>query len=281
VLGTGESNPPPIAAGQTAAGAQSTRLICEALMGGPGSSGANQFYNLNNAPAATGGGFAWVLQKGNPNLVPETADTLTWGLVASLANNMTWSFDWYKVEVEDAIMLYSLTYAGWRCFGANQVTTPAEAAVAAATPGCQLVPRDLNNGAPLNAQLSYDNQATIKTSGMDVAWNWNRPLGAASLGFNLQATILDYYETKTRPHRLTSTDWAGSLGLTLTAQRRRVRLSIVRPVNYARPINVALRWVSAVRVHAQYAAAGDQGEQRPGVGRWVGHPAQLHADDGV
>jgi len=258
VLGTGESNPPPIAAGQTAAGAQSTRLICEALMGGPGSSGANQFYNLNNAPAATGGGFAWVLQKGNPNLVSETADTLTWGLVASLANNMTWSFDWYKVEVEDAIMLYSLTYAGWRCFGANQVTNATEAAAAAATPGCQLVPRDLNNGAPLNAQLSYDNQATIKTSGMDVAWNWSRPLGAANLGFNLQATILDYYRTKTSPAPFdVDTDWAGSLGPTLTGTNAGAYdYRLFGSVNYARPNwNVALRMRYLPSVFtAQYAS---------------------------
>ena len=66
------------------------------------------------------------------------ADTWTWGLVASLANNMTWSFDWYKVEIEDAIMLYSLTYAGYRCFGGETVTNAAEAAAQAATPACQL-----------------------------------------------------------------------------------------------------------------------------------------------
>ena len=106
-------------------------------MGGAGSGAVNQFYNLNNAPLATGGGFAWVLQEGNPDLTSEVADTWTWGLVASLANNMTWSFDWYKVEIEDAIMLYSLTYAGYRCFGARPVTTAAEAAAQAATPACQ------------------------------------------------------------------------------------------------------------------------------------------------
>ena len=64
VVGPGETRPcTPLAPGQTPAGAQSTRLICEALMGGAGSGAVNQFYNLNNAPLATGGGFAWVLQK--------------------------------------------------------------------------------------------------------------------------------------------------------------------------------------------------------------------------
>ena len=121
VIGPGEVPGvlPPLAAGQTTAGALSTRMICEALMGGPGSGAVNQFYNLNNAPLATGGGFAWVLQQGNPNLKSETADTYTWGLVVDLANNMTWSFDWYKIDIEDAIMLYSVTYAGYRCFGSQ------------------------------------------------------------------------------------------------------------------------------------------------------------------
>ena len=62
------------------------------------------------------------MQEGNEDLTSEVADTWTFGLVASLANNMTWSFDWYKVEIEDAIMLYSVTYAGYRCFGGQPVT---------------------------------------------------------------------------------------------------------------------------------------------------------------
>jgi hypothetical protein len=141
------------------------------------------------------------------------ADTLTWGLVANLNNNMTWSFDWYKVDIEDAIMLYSVTYAGYRCFGTSIVTTPAEAAAQAATEACQLVPRDLNNGVALSALTSYDNAATISTSGMDIQWNWSKPIGGNLLNFNLQATVLDYYETKASAAPFdVETDWKGSLG---------------------------------------------------------------------
>jgi outer membrane receptor protein involved in Fe transport len=245
IMTVGETAPV-IAPGQTPAGAQSTRLICEAMMGGAGSPAVQRFYYTDNATGATGGGFAWVLQRGNPDLVSETADTWTWGLVTSFRNNMTLAFDWYKVEVEDAIMLYSLTYAGYRCFGTALVTTPAEAAVQAATPGCQLVPRDLNNGVPLSAQLSYDNQATIKTSGLDIAWNWFRPLaGQGTLGFNLSATILDYYKTKTSPASFdVETDWKGSLGPTLTGTNGGAYdYRLFGSVNYSRnDWNVGLRW---------------------------------------
>jgi hypothetical protein len=126
---------------------------------------------------------------------------------------MTWSFDWYKMDIEDAIMLYSVTYAGYRCFGTNIVTNEAEAAAQAATEACQLVPRDLNNGVALSAQVSYDNLATISTSGMDITWNWSKPVGGSLLNFNLQATVLDYYETKASSAPFdVLTDWKGSLG---------------------------------------------------------------------
>jgi outer membrane receptor protein involved in Fe transport len=158
---------------------------------------------------------------------------------------MTWSFDWYKVEVEDAIMLQSVTYAGYLCFGTTTVTTPAEAAAQAATPECRNTPRDLNNGVPLSALVSYSNAATIKTSGMDVAWNWFKPIGAANLGFNLQATILDYYKTKQSPAPFdVETDWAGSLGPTLTGTNGGAYdYRLFGNVNYSRTDwNVALRW---------------------------------------
>jgi len=247
VVGSGETSPfSPIAPGQTPEGAASSRLICEAMMGGAGSGGVNQFYNINNAPPVSGaGGFAWVLQKGNPNLKSEVADTWTWGLVASLGNNMTWSFDWYRIEIEDAIMQYSLAYATYRCFGTRMVTNATEAAEQARTQGCQDVPRDLNNGGALNALVSYDNQATIKTSGMDIGWNWFKPIGSGSLAFSLQATILDYYKTKQSPAAFDPViDWAGSLGPSLSGTNGGAYdYRLFGSVNYARnDWNVGLRW---------------------------------------
>jgi outer membrane receptor protein involved in Fe transport len=249
VIGPGEdpSGETPLAAGQTAAGAQSARLICEALMGGHDSPAVQNFYYTSNAGGATGGGFAWVLQQGNPNLRSETADTWTWGMVARLPNNLTLSLDWYDVQVNDAIMLYSLTYAAYRCFGSVLVSTPEEAAAQAQSQACQLTPRDLNNGSALNALLSYDNQATIKTSGLDVALNWFKPLDkqGATLGFNVQATILDSYRTKTSPANFdVETEWKGSLGPTLTGTNGGAYdYRLFGSVNYSRDKwNVGLRW---------------------------------------
>lgn len=217
---------PVLAAGQTQAGADSTEMICEALMG---TAGANYYYRSGlDVTADNGGGFAWVLQKGNPRLQPETADTWTAGFVmrSPLSNpwlsNITLSFDWYKVDIDNAIMNISVDYANYLCFGTNTVSTPAEAAAQAATPECRNLPRDQRNGAALNVTLPYDNLGTISTSGYDAAFTWSATI--ADLGFNvpgnlafsLQATILDYYETKQSPLAFDlNTDWTGSLGPTL------------------------------------------------------------------
>lgn len=227
---TGTETAPVVAAGQTQAGANSTFLICQALMGGPGSFAEQQFYFNNQDVAAQtgGGGFAWVLQKGNNTLQSETADSWTFGGVISSPWDNAWlsgltlTLDWYNVEITDAIMLNSVTQSAYNCFGTRIVTTPQEAAEQANTAACELVPRDQRNGAALNSMISYTNQATIETSGLDVGVNWFGDLnelvglpGGLSLGLN--ATILDKYETKQSPAPFdVVTEWKGSLGPNLS-----------------------------------------------------------------
>jgi iron complex outermembrane receptor protein len=224
--------PPTLAPGQTLEGADRTQRICEAMMG---PEGADYYYrgiladgtdqDRDFAEQGAGGGFIWVLQEGNPDLEPETADTWTAGFVMSspFANawlsGITLAFDWYNIEIEDAIMMYSIDYANYRCFGEDTGLSPAEQA---ASPACQLIPRDQHNGAAMTAVLSYDNQATIDTRGFDIMLNWFaniRSLGIdvpGSLNFNVNATILDSYETKLSPAVYdVPVEWKGTLGPTL------------------------------------------------------------------
>lgn len=218
--------PPPLAAGQTTAGAQSARLICEALMG---AAGANQFYNVANATGGGGGLFNWVQQVGNPALKSETADTWTFGFVMNSPFERPWlrgatlSIDYYRVEIEDAIMLYSVDYANFRCYGSTLVSNATQAAAQAASAACQLLPRNPATGGALTTSLSYDNQATIETAGADIALNWAMQFSdvgssiPGGLGFNVQATLLDYYKTKQSPAVYdVETEWVGSLGPNLS-----------------------------------------------------------------
>jgi outer membrane receptor protein involved in Fe transport len=171
-----------------------------------------------------GGGFAWVLQQGNPELQPETAATWTAGFVLNSPLENPWlsgitlAFDWYRVKIRNAIMTYSIDYANYRCFG--DTSGGLSPAAQAATSACQLVPRDQNNGEALNTVLSYDNQATIETSGFDILFNWNATIAdlglvdvPGTLGLNIQTTILDTYKTKQSPAVFdVETEWKGSLG---------------------------------------------------------------------
>ncbi|MCC6202580.1 MAG: TonB-dependent receptor [Gammaproteobacteria bacterium] len=214
-----------VAPGQTLAGATSTLLICQAQMG----AAASALFYAQNATGQTGGGFAWALQKGNPNLRSEKADTFTAGLVLRSPFESPWlaglsaSLDWWRVDIKDAIQQYSVDYARYLCYGTASVTDATAAAAQAATPACQQVPRNTSDGMSTTITLAYDNLATIETSGIDLTLNWRarfEDLGfnlPGGVGMNMQASWLDYYETKTSPLPIdVVTDWAGSLGPTLS-----------------------------------------------------------------
>jgi outer membrane receptor protein involved in Fe transport len=213
-----------LAAGQTAAGARSTYLICQAQMG---ATGAANFYSGNAGGNVADFGNAWRLQIGNPDLKSEKADTWSAGFVfagAGVSDNawlrgFTASVDWWSVRITDAIQQYSPDYAGYLCYGVVTVTNAAEAAAQAATPDCQKVPREPTRGTALSKLTAYDNQAIIDTSGIDVALNWSAPFEDIGLGIpgriglSTQATFLDHFRTKASPLAIdVPVEWKGSLG---------------------------------------------------------------------
>ncbi|MFC1839730.1 TonB-dependent receptor domain-containing protein [Thermodesulfobacteriota bacterium] len=261
VLDDGEPLPS-LAPGQTQAGADRTKQICDAMMGTVAS---NNYYEgivgSSDVPRdfvqqGAGSPFNWVLQEGNPLLNPETADTWTLGFIMSSPFENPWisgitlALDWYSIEVEDAIMTYSVDYANFRCFGEDTGLSPAEQAL---TPGCQLTPRDQYNGSALTSVLSYDNQATISTKGFDVMFNWHADIAAlgldvpGSLNFNLRANVLDSYETRQSPAVYdVPVEWKGSLGPNLPGtQAGAYDYRIFGTLTYNNPKDswsVSLRW---------------------------------------
>jgi outer membrane receptor protein involved in Fe transport len=218
--------PSAVAGGQTAAGAQSTYLICRAQMG---AAGADQFYT-NTQPAA-GNLSLLIIQQGNAQLKSEKADTWTVGAVLrspfehALLSRITVTLDWYSIAINDAILPYTVDYAGYLCYGTAQVTSAAEAAAQAATSACQNLPRDRVSGAIATAQVSYDNQATVRTSGVDFTLSWaaaladmGLPAVPGNLGLSITGSVLDYYKTKQSPASFDPViDWKGSLGPSLTS----------------------------------------------------------------
>jgi iron complex outermembrane recepter protein len=247
------------ASGQTAAGATSTYLICQAQMGGTGSAGVTQFYGgAVNQPAAGGGGFAWNNQQGNPNLRSETANTVTAGFVlqspweSAWLKGMSFTADYYRIKMKDVIEPYSVDYARFLCYGAVQVGTAAEAAARAASPECQNVPRSTSTGGALTQLLQYSNQATVDTAGVDFALNWFGNLGDMGLesvpggvGLNIQGTYLDKYITKLSPAAFdVPIDWKGSLGPNVPGfNSGAYDFRLFTSVSYTLPtMNFSLRW---------------------------------------
>jgi outer membrane receptor protein involved in Fe transport len=198
-----------------------------------GPTGAGNFYSGdqgNTEFAAPGFANAWLQQVGNRNLKSEKADTWSAGFVFAGAgiSQSAWlrgfsgSVDWWKVSIKDAIQPYSADYAGWLCYGQQIVTTLAEAQAYISGPGkeaCDKVVREPTRGSAIAKRVAFDNQATIETSGIDVALNWSVQASEAGLGIpgrfgvNTQATILDYYRTKASPISIdVPVEWKGSLG---------------------------------------------------------------------
>ena len=203
-------------------------VLCRAQMG---LTGSNYYYSGANTlpPAATGGGFAWNNQQGNPKLESETADTWTAGFVLQSPWENAWlhglslTADWYQIKMENVIEPYSVDYARYLCYGTVQVTDATSAAAQATSTACLNVPRSSTQGGALTQLLQYSNQATVDTSGVDFAVNWFANLGDLGLskipggiGLNIQGTWLDHYTTKLSPASYdVPTDWKGSLGPTI------------------------------------------------------------------
>lgn len=267
--------PSQLASGQTPEGAMSTYLICREQMG---PDAARIYYGspndpLTQPPPTAGGGFAWVNQIGNPNLKPETGDTWTAGLVIQspfdnvFFRGLTATIDWYQIEIEDAILPYSIDYARWLCYGAVVVSTPEEARAQANSPACQNVPRNQANGTALNQLVSYDNQAWVKTAGIDFAINWYAQFSdlgleriPGGLNVNVQGNYLDYYKTKTSPASFDPVvDWKGSLGPTLQGfNPGSYEYRLFTSISYTLPtFNVSLRWRHLPSIWASQKAVED------------------------
>ncbi len=108
------------------------------------------------------------------------------------------------------------------------------------------------SGAAQITLLSYDNQATVHTSGIDFTVNWSAQLAdmasrafPGGLGLSVQGTWLDYYETKQSPNSYDPViDWKGSLGPNLNGfNPGSYSYRLLTALSYNLPsLNVNLRW---------------------------------------
>ena len=137
---------------------------------------------------------------GNPELGPEEADTLTLGVVFTLPFDSPWldrlqvSLDWYRIEIEDAIVTVLFDEFVGRCFDRthNPLFDPANL-------WCGMFSRDPANGDIVDAFEIFRNSEGFETAGVDLQLDWGVDLGPGDLKLNWLVSYLDSFEQLEAP----------------------------------------------------------------------------------
>ncbi|MDB5717552.1 MAG: TonB-dependent receptor-like protein [Sphingomonas bacterium] len=201
----------PYSASPTANAPNAARVeaLCRVLMARSGNANAaTEFYGN---PQPVGPGFVFPTLTGNQNLTPETADTWTAGLVVSspfesaMFKRLRLSVDYYNIKVSDAIGAQSVDIAQRQCFDtAFNPTLDANSAF------CSGINRNANGGLG-NVITTFFNNGRFRTSGIDVALDWQVPVGPGQINFNTNFSyLLDMKSAELAS--LPLVDYVGTLG---------------------------------------------------------------------
>ena len=159
-------------------------------------------------PADEARGFAG----GNPDLDPETADTLTVGVVLTSQFASRWldrlqvSLDWYSIEIDDAIAFVPADFFIARCFDATF-----NPGFDAANEWCRMFSRDPASGDIVDAYAILRNSAGLRTSGVDLQLDWQLDIGPGELGLNWLVSHMDSFERLEAPG-IPTTELVGTVG---------------------------------------------------------------------
>lgn len=184
---------------------------------------------------------------GNPNLAEEKSDTVTIGAVwqPSFVPGLSFSLDYYKIEVEDYIGTIRGGVSGivGACFAAGAAasgTTTADVSTIAecndAGIGLPLVYRDAAGN--LKARAPLGNVSALSTSGIDLStrYGWNVPWAGGIWGDKLDIavnlTYLDSYELDGIEYKGT----AGAYNISATLPEYKANVSLgydIGPVRLA------------------------------------------------
>ena len=190
---------------------------------------AAQYGNILDNPA----GQYNELAGGNPDLIPETADTTTFGLVFAPTRNLTGSIDFFNMKVADVVSSVPSTITLQQCLDngslCNLITRDALGTLWA-TPAARII-------------ATNNNLATWKTQGIDLALNYNHRMGSyGSLGLNFNGTYLKKFEQEpikgAGVYDCAGLYGSGTCGTPLPKWRHKVRATWNTPWN----IDLALTW---------------------------------------
>ncbi len=164
------------------AGATPTRSLAECQRTGVT---AAQYGTIQDSPAQQYN----YLQGGNTALKPETAKSTTLGVILTPARDLTMSFDWFDIKVEDNISNVDPTTTLSKCLDTGDVAF------------CNKITRDRLGTLWLfdDGRIDGRNQnlGSVRTSGLDIALSYGMRVGdMGSLGFSFLGTWLDKLEVE-------------------------------------------------------------------------------------
>jgi iron complex outermembrane receptor protein len=120
-------------------------------------------------------------EKGNPNLSPEKAKTITLGTIISEPfglQGLTATIDAYQIRITDTISRLSSFTAYYNCLNANGTSNPT---YDFNNEYCQLIDRNGTTGDRENVDSLFLNLGKLNTRGIDVAINWRGDVGPGTL----------------------------------------------------------------------------------------------------
>lgn len=145
---------------------------------------------------------ATTLQGGNPNLEPESAETLTFGAVftPSFIEGLTVSIDFYDIEITDAVGSAPTSEVISSCYASAGFSDPLCALlVGPSFPGVDETPsstapdRRNSNQQVSGIIQSQANLATYETSGVDFQFDYGMEVGLGFLDFRVAGSYLNDY----------------------------------------------------------------------------------------
>jgi outer membrane receptor protein involved in Fe transport len=179
--------------------AAQVRAMCEQQMG---ATGAAAYYTPGNVPGASTLGN----RTGNPNLHSEEGETMTLGAVIQLGERTSLTIDGYEISIKDYISAQLGESVFRLCY--DPLFNPSYNPF---TSDCEQILRDPSNGQIAAVDVTYSNNASVETSGLDVQFNWSTDLAGGDFGLNFLASYLDSFKTRLNATAAWS-EWKGTFG---------------------------------------------------------------------
>lgn len=171
---------------------------------------------------------------GNPNVNPETADTVTVGIVFDMVKDLTISLDYFSIKVKDAISTVNAQSAFTQCLNSGAAVY------------CNLIHRDALGSLWLLPTGFVDagttNIGNVSTSGIDLNGSYRQRMGSlGSLDFSLVGTYLKKKSYENLPG-LGEYNCAGyfgpTCGISSPKWRHKFRTTWTSPYN----VDIAATW---------------------------------------